>query len=190
MKKSFLSVSILCTILLAGCQTPSSNQNTAPEQTPPAAPPPVSAETLQKKNAKLYFVALNGTDAAAAATEKIGCDDTLVGVRTDVSDINAATPAEAALQKLLSVKDDQYEKSGLYNALYQSDLKVDGITVDDSKKATVKLSGTTQLGGVCDIPRFEEQLKATVLQFSDTYKEVEFLINGKKMESVLSLKGE
>jgi hypothetical protein len=95
---------------------------------------------------------------------------------------------KAALEALLSVKDQYYGQSGLYNALYQSDLQVESINLDNSGKAVVYLTGSLKMGGECDTPRVQAQLEQTVLQFP-TVTEVAIFINGKPLSDVLSLKG-
>lgn len=92
----------------------------------------------------------------------------------------------AALEKLLSAKQPFYGGSGLYNALYRSDLQVAGVTIEQ-RKAIIHLTGTMMLGGVCDAPRFEAQIKQTALQFS-TVNDVAVFINDKPIEEVLSSK--
>ena len=71
--------------------------------------------------------------------------------------------------------------------LYQSDLQVDSISLDNGK-AVIKLTGTLTLGGECDNPRVEAQLESTVLQFS-TIQEVTIYLNGQLLKDALSLKG-
>jgi len=92
----------------------------------------------------------------------------------------------AALEKLLSAKKQFYGESGFYNALYQSDLQVAAVTIEQGK-AIIHLTGNMMLGGECDAPRFEAQIKQTALQFS-TVNDVAVFINDKPLEEVLSLK--
>jgi hypothetical protein len=96
-------------------------------------------------------------------------------------------PLRASLNELLSIREQYYGQSGLYNALYQSTLKTEGINIVGDK-ATINLSGRVVLGGVCDNPRFEAQIKETALQFS-TVKDVAVFINGVALEKILSEKG-
>lgn len=115
-------------------------------------------------------------------TGSVGCGDEAVAVRRNITPTTA--PLTAALNQLLSLKTQYYGESGLYNALYQSNLKVQEITRSGTTW-TVKLTGTLQLGGVCDNPRVQAQLEQTALQF-DTVKSVRFLINGVPLEQLLS----
>ena len=91
----------------------------------------------------------------------------------------------AALEKLFSAKQQFYGESGYYNALYQSDLQVTGVTIEQGK-AVIHLTGSVVLGGVCDAPRVEAQIEQTALQFS-TVNEVAVFINDVPLKDVLSL---
>jgi hypothetical protein len=90
----------------------------------------------------------------------------------------------AALTSLLAIHDQYYGESGLYNALYQSHLAVGDVAIS-SGTATIHLSGTLTLGGECDSPRVEAQLKQTALQFS-TVHSVSIFINDRPLGDLLS----
>jgi hypothetical protein len=115
----------------------------------------------------------------------IGCGDSAVPVQVETPPTQQVL--QAALVALLSIKDQYYGQSGLYNALYQSDLQVASVTIV-AGKASVYLTGTLLMGGECDSPRVQAQLEQTVLQFP-TVTEVAIFINGKPLADVLSLKG-
>jgi spore germination protein GerM len=100
-----------------------------------------------------------------------------------VNIVPTQAPLTAALDQLLDIDERFYEQSGFYNALYLSNLTVDEVTIVDGK-ATIWLSGSLQLGGVCDEPRIEAQLRQTALQF-DTVDEVEIFVNGQPLEALL-----
>ena len=91
------------------------------------------------------------------------------------------------MEALLSVKYEYYGQSGLYNALYQSDLQVESVSIDINGKASVYLTGNLIMGGECDTPRVQAQVEQTVLQFP-TVKDVVIFINGKPLSDVFSLK--
>lgn len=110
-----------------------------------------------------------------------------MGVEVKFGTTRSVGTAKDALTKLFAIKEQNYGESGLYNALYQSELKIDSLTVDN-KKATLKLSGEYKLGGVCDNPRFGEQIKETVLQFRDIFSDVDVFINNTPLEEILSEK--
>jgi hypothetical protein len=130
---------------------------------------------------KIFMVALE--DKGQSGPE-IGCGDSLVAVDREVAPTKA--PLTAAMNELLSVNDQYYGQSGFYNSLYQSDLQIENITIDEQGLASIYLTGTYTLGGVCDGPRFEAQLVETARQFS-TVKEVSIFINGKPLKEILSL---
>ncbi len=128
----------------------------------------------------LYLIAVGD---AGAQGRPIGCDDSLVAVRIDIPP--TTTPLTAAYQRLLALNAREFGESGFYNALYQSDLQLQSATVENGT-ATVRLTGTLRLGGVCDNPRVEAQLEETALQFP-TVDRVNVFINGEPLEDVLSL---
>jgi LysM repeat protein len=134
--------------------------------------PPTPAPAATRLN--IYMIGLGGGN--------VGCGDQVVAVRRDVP--RTAAPLTAALNLLLSQKSQYYGESGLYNALYQSDLRLASITRNGGAW-TVNLAGTLRLGGVCDNPRVQAQLEQTALQFP-TVKSVRYFVNGKPLESLLS----
>ena len=115
----------------------------------------------------------------------IGCGDSLVPVQIEIQHSQAVL--RASLEALLSIKDQYYGESGLYNALYQSDLQLESVSVE-SGLAVIHLTGSLMLGGECDNPRVAAQLDATTRQFT-TVKDVSIFINGNPLAEVLSLKG-
>jgi len=114
----------------------------------------------------------------------IGCGDSAIPVQVQIEPTQGVL--RAALEKMLSIKDQYYGQSGLYNALYQSNLQVESVTINNGK-ATVNLTGSMMLGGVCDNPRVQAQLENTVLQFP-TVTSADIFINGKTLAEALSLK--
>lgn len=111
----------------------------------------------------------------------LGCGDTLVPVTVEVPETRAIL--RATLERLLSIKSQYYGQSGLYNALYQSQLTLDDVRIDN-RVATIRLSGQVVLGGVCDTPRVQAQLERAALQFS-TVDQVRVYVNGVLLQDVL-----
>ncbi len=72
----------------------------------------------------------------------------------------------------------------LYNALENSDLRLQGINIVDGH-ASVHVVGQLELGGACDAPRVRAQLEQTALQFR-TVNTVSIQINGTPLQEVLS----
>ena len=149
---------------------PVSTQTNSPA---PDAPTPASQTVL------IYLVALEDDGVSG---EKIGCGDSLVPVNITIPGTQGVL--RAALTEVLTIQDAYYGESGLYNALYQSDLQVRDIRIENGL-ATIQLEGTLRLGGVCDNPRLEGQLMRTALQFS-TVRAAVITVNGTPLEEILS----
>jgi hypothetical protein len=93
----------------------------------------------------------------------VGCGDSLVPVQREIvvtKDIEARV--QYTLQSLLRIDDQWYGESGLYNALYLSDLTVESVEVQNGT-ATVNLMGVLASGGTCDDPRISAQIRQTIL---------------------------
>jgi hypothetical protein len=131
---------------------------------------------------QIFLIALEDNGQSGI---QVGCGDSAVAVQVEIPRTQAVL--RAALESLLSIKSQYYGESGLYNALYQSDLQVESVNIE-AGKASVYLTGTLLMGGLCDSPRVQAQLEQTVDQFS-TVSEVEIFINGRPLADVLSLKG-
>lgn len=202
-------ISILAVLLLAGCGTltlrvdPISGTptSTAPAPTrtgpvptaqPPASTDPAPAPTatadpgaVQVTKADLMVaIVLIAVDDNGQSGVKTGCGDSAVPVQVQIPYTQGLL--RAALERLLALKDQYYGQSGLYNALYQSDLRLEGVAIQDGA-AAIDLSGTLKLGGECDNPRVEAQLTQTALQFP-TVTSVAITLNGKPLKDALSLK--
>jgi hypothetical protein len=155
---------------------------------PPALPPSIGPQPtlvvpgMPQGMVQIFLVAVDDNGQTGIP---VGCGDSLVPVQVEIPSTGGAL--KAALEVLLSVKEQYYGQSGLYNALYQSDLQVESVSID-SGKATVNLTGTLLMGGECDIPRVQAQLEFTVLQFS-TLTEADIFNNGIPLADALSLKG-
>jgi hypothetical protein len=143
-----------------------------------AAPSPTAGQTT----VQIVLIAIGDNGRSG---KLVGCGDSAIPVQVTI----AATQGvlRAALEKLFSIKQQYYGESGLYNALYQSNLQVENVTIQ-SGVATINLSGTLTLGGECDNPRVEAQIEGTALQFH-TVQQVSVFLNGKPLKDVLSLKG-
>jgi hypothetical protein len=166
---------------------PSPVPATAPAVATPVLPSPVPAspvpptDTPPTMTVQVFLIALEDNGRSG---KPVGCGDSAVPVQVTTAHTQAVL--KAALEALLSVKEPYYGQSGLYNALYQSDLRLDSATIKDGL-ATIHLSGRLLLGGVCDNPRVEAQITETALQFS-TVGEVAVFVNDVPLEEVLSEK--
>lgn len=146
--------------------------------------PPVPQKTITESTqnmVKIFLIAVNDNGQTGIP---VGCGDSAVPVLVEIAPTQVVL--KAALESLLSVKEQYYGQSGLYNALYQSDLQVENVTIDNSGKASVYLTGTLKMGGECDTPRVHAQFEQTALQFP-TVKTVIIYINGILLSDVVSL---
>lgn len=153
----------------------------APSPVATATPASAASPTPADMSVRIYLIAIGDGGRSGA---KIGCEDSLVPV--DVRVPYTQGVLRAALEKLFSIRERMYGASGLYNSLYQSQLRIDSAVVS-AGKATVRLSGYFSMGGECDSPRVQAQIEQTALQFS-TVQTVTVLLNERPLADVLSLK--
>ncbi len=153
-----------------------------PRQPPQATEPPeLPLATAGPRTVKIFLIAI---DDNGQSGDLVGCGDSAVPVEVQIAPTQAVL--RGALEALLAIKDPYYGQSGLYDALYQSDLKVEDVNIKDGT-AIVNLTGSMMLGGECDNPRVQAQLEQTALQFA-TVQAVQITVNGKALKDVLSLK--
>ncbi|MDQ2690900.1 MAG: GerMN domain-containing protein, partial [Chloroflexota bacterium] len=112
----------------------------------------------------------------------VGCGDSAIPINVTIPRTQGVL--RAALEKLFSARQQFYGESGYYNALYQSDLRVDRVAIEQGT-AVIHLSGSIVLGGTCDAPRVQAQIEQTALQFS-TVSDVEVFVNGTPLADILS----
>ncbi len=136
----------------------------------------------QFDEAQIYLIAL---EDGGQSGEEIGCGDSAVPVTINIEPTVA--PLTAAFENMFAIDEQYYGQSGLYNALHQSELSVQGIDIDQGH-AIIALTGELQLGGTCDTPRVEAQLIQTALQYS-TINTVSVTLNGEPLENLLSAAG-
>jgi Sporulation and spore germination len=147
----------------------------------PTASMASTATTAPEQVVKIFLIALEDNGQSGAL---VGCGDSAIPITMTIPPTQGVL--RAALEKLLSAKQQFYGESGYYNALYQSDLQVAEVTIQQGK-AIIHLTGTTMLGGTCDAPRVEAQIEQTALQFS-TVSDVAVFVNDTPLEEVLSTK--
>lgn len=149
----------------------------------PSHPATNSTETTggAKTRLHLYFIALG--DNGASGT-KLGCGDSLIESDTDA--IGTTNKLQETFQRLLASHDQTYGDTGLYNALYESQLSyVSGSVSGDT--VTVKLTGTIKQAGECDTPRIQAQLTQAA-EAATGAKHAVIDVNGKPLSKVLSNK--
>ncbi len=158
-------------------------QPSAPTATtiPAAAVPTNTKAPVQLSEVTIYFIAVGDNGQSGI---KVGCGDSLVAVKESIEPTSGVI--RASLNRLFSFKQQNVGQSGLYNALWQSNLTLASAQVDDGV-ATVSLTGTVQMGGECDTPRFKGQIEQTILAQPGVKQAIVFL-NGKPIDQALSLK--
>ena len=172
-----LLAAIVGTFLLM--RSPAVNHTTTPPVTTPNTSESISQPTIKGYDIQVAYIAIGDEGKSGAL---VGCGDS---VRYVNKTVQATSAVEGALQVLLSDKTERTQ-SDLYNALWQSNLTLDAVTVVDTT-ADVVLSGQMQLSGECDNPRVKAQLESTVKQVSGV-ETVHVMLNGKTLDEALSLK--
>lgn len=143
----------------------------------PTAPPAPEGSDTMRLNIYMIAVDDNGTSG-----KKIGCNDSVIPIVVDLP--RSQGVLRTALTRLLAQKGQYYGESGLYNALYQSNLTIESLAVLDGE-AIMRFSGQLASGGACDDPRIIAQLEETALQFS-TVQRVSIYVNGTDIHQLLS----
>ena len=158
-------------------QTPSEN----PDEQPGESPGTNDEGSAGITKVKIFLI---GIDDNGASGNKVGATDSAIPVLVDIEPTKA--PLKAALTKLLSFHEPMYGQSGFYHSLYQSDLEVKNVIIENGE-ALIELTGNLKLGGALDNPRVKAQIEETALQF-DSVNKVSVFINGKRLDDVLSQK--
>jgi len=184
-------------VLVAGlaCQIPTSGNQPTVTSLPPTALP-VSTNTVPANPAptnttsspggpevsevEIYLI---GIGDGGSSGKPVGCGDSLVAIKRPVAPTRQ--PIVAALNELFTIKQQYFGESGLYTALYQSNLSVDSAQVNANGVATVVLTGQVLLGGTCDTPRFKGQIEETILAVEGV-QSANILLNGEPIDEALS----
>jgi hypothetical protein len=105
-----------------------------------------------------------------------GCDDSLVTVDTQIQQqVTVENQVRAALQEMF-----RYQHAELNNFFLDKHLYVHSVGVSEGV-ANIWLVGNPEFGGVCDDPRFQEQITATAMQFEHV-NHVNIHLNGELWE--------
>lgn len=127
----------------------------------------------------LYYVA---TDDNGMSGELIGCGDSLMRVEGEIT--QASDVVVASFEALLGNQEREIGQSGLYNALYQSDLSISH-WAKDGDMITVDLTGSLKSGGACDDARITKQLESTAAMAAGA-SQATILVDGTPIEEILS----
>lgn len=145
---------------------------------PPGGQPPVTPLPPAITLAYIHMIALGNNGP-------LGCGDTVAPVLQEFPATNA--PLRAVLERLLSIRTQTFEQTGLHNALWQSRLSIASLDITN-RVATIRLNGQIVMSGTCDGPRIQAQLERAALQFS-TVNQVRIFVNGNTLQSVLGADG-
>ena len=137
--------------------------------------PAVSGGPTAGREVKVFLVAL---DDKGRRGRRIGCDDSLVPVTRTV---RAGDLLKAAVEELLLIP-REYE-GGLGNYWAGEGLRVQSAAIA-AGVATIRIGGTLPVAGVCDMPRIEEQIKSTALQFRGV-RSVRVFLNGQRLSDAI-----
>ncbi len=135
-----------------------------------------AAEARAQREVKVYLVAVGD---AGKSGRKIGCDDSLVPVTRTVE--AGASPLEAAIRELLSVPREYDARLGNY--WFGENLRVRDASVRGGT-ATIRITGTLFVAGICDEPRIEEQIRETARQFPGV-RRVRVFVNNRPLAAVI-----
>lgn len=135
----------------------------------------------------MYWV---GPAGQSGGIEFPGCGEVLIEDEVPVSAAGAVgdpSLVKAALQSLFAERNFDVGSSGLMNALYQSELTVQDVTIQGDT-VTVNLSGQPMSAGTCADPQIIAQLENTAIANAGTYT-AEILVNGEPIQDAMSQKG-
>jgi len=93
----------------------------------------------------------------------------------------AGAPLKAAVEELLAVP--RADEGNLGNYWAGEGLRVRSAAVSRGV-ATIRVEGTLPVAGVCDVPRIEEQIKATARQFRGV-RSVRVFLNGERLADAI-----
>ena len=131
----------------------------------------------RQKIVKVFLVAVGDNGKTG---RKIGCDDSLVGVRRTVKPNRAVL--KSAVEELLKISRNYNEK--LENFWGGGGLKLKSVALAGGV-ATIRLTGKElPIAGVCDLPRVVEQIEETAKQFP-AVERVRVFVNGKTLAQAI-----
>ena len=147
----------------------------------PAPRPVVPSPTA---NGRIFLVHI---DDGGRNGQAIGCGDSLVAVDRPVPSGNDRALQVRSILTSLFTAPSSFPPTGLYNVFSKGTIRIDNVRIDGGL-LEVRLSGQALIGGICDAPRFDGQIKATLQQF-DWVRSVTVFVNGTPIETVFSGRG-
>ncbi|NUL45478.1 GerMN domain-containing protein [Cellulosimicrobium funkei] len=170
--------------------SPSQSASTSPSASasPSATASSSASETAAAASeATVFWV---GPAGQSGGIEFPGCGEVLIEDTVSVSGAGAVgdpSLVEAGLEALFAERNFDVGSEGLMNALYQSELTVQDVTIDGDT-VTVDLSGQPMSAGTCADPQIIAQLENTAIANAGTYT-AEILVDGEPIQDVMSQKG-
>lgn len=172
--------------LSPSASTPSQSESTSPSAS--ASPSGSASESAAAAaEATVFWV---GPAGQSGGVEFPGCGEVLIEDTVPVSSAGAVgDPAlvEAGLEALFEERNFDVGSEGLMNALYQSELTVQDVTINGDT-VTVDLTGQPMSGGTCADPQIIAQLENTALANAGTYA-AEIRVDGEPIQDFMSQKG-
>jgi hypothetical protein len=146
-----------------------------PPPTPTITPTP---ETFATGGMRFYLIALE-------AGGPFGCNDGLVYFESGLKSTgDVENGIKVALDALFDLKVEYWQ--GYYNPIYQSNLRVESVTIDAGGYTTIELRGSfANPKTECQAFRIRDQVFQTVTQFSQVSGRPRILINGKEFGDLL-----
>jgi hypothetical protein len=102
-----------------------------------------------------------GSDASGSLLN-IGCNDLLVPFEIPV--------VSPRLSSVLTALRTYVPPQGLHNPFGEKKTNFDRVEELENGKSIVSLQGDPEFGGICDVPRFQEQLQKTIELYTKTYE--------------------
>ncbi|MDQ3099313.1 MAG: GerMN domain-containing protein [bacterium] len=180
-----IGVLVVSVLILVGISFAAVSLITKPVIAPTLSPSPQASafpNSTLKQKVTIFLVSIEDNGSSGP---KIGCNDSIIPVEREINE--SSNILQATINELLGIQAQAYQQAGLYSAFYNSNLRAESAIIENGI-ATIKIVGTLSPGGICDIPRIEEQLNRTVRQFEQV-KQVEMYINDKPLKEFLSEKG-
>ena len=123
------------------------------------------------KHVKIYLIGRGNQDCGKP-----------IPVERDVRPTTA--PLTSAIQQLITLDEEHFGESGLWNPLYRSDLSIETVTLVNGK-ARIRLTGDLRVHGACHSANIKAVFDRTARQFS-TVKSSSVFINGRPLADILS----
>ncbi len=148
-------------------------------------PNPISDQDTPIERVEFYLII---PEDDGQSGPPVGCGDSAIAVWRDRAKTGSlAGDIQASLEELFSIETMAYGQSGFVHSLYDADLTVQRVTVEENA-AVIELAGTLQLVGTCGDARMEAQVLYTVFQYSE-FDSALITVNGANLKRLFDLAG-